>query len=110
MNEWTKWRAFPDPHAGGYLFAPFGAGVYQLGLKTGQFVMFGVGKKVASRMSALLPKPLGFGTRNNAQKRAYVRQFLPDIEYRTTACSTRDEAEMVEKALRLTKHKYIFKT
>ena len=29
-NKWSGWLAFPDPEEDGYLFAPFGPGVYEL--------------------------------------------------------------------------------
>ena len=103
LNTWTRWRSFPDPRSGGYLFAPFGPGVYELRNQTIP-VLFGRGKNVASRMSSLLPHPLGYGTRNNLEKREYVEQHLSDIEYRTMACEDVRSAKDEERKLRSRKN------
>ena len=60
-------------------------------------------------MTSLLPKPLGEGTRHNAAKRAYVLEHLHDIEYHTAACTTREEAQVLEKELKANNN-YIFPT
>jgi hypothetical protein len=54
-------------------------------------------------MTSLLPKPLGTGTRNNERKRAYLLRHLDDIEYRTCACSTREEAAGIEREIKRTR-------
>lgn len=108
MAKWSEWKPFPNPLQGGLLAAPFGPGVYELRkLSTGEKVLFGVGRRCASRMSSLLPD--GGGTRNNTKKRAFVLANIADVEYRTRACST--EAEMLdcERELRRTGD-YLFGT
>jgi hypothetical protein len=72
-------------------------------------VLFGIGGNVASRMCSLLPHPLGCGTRNNKDKREYVLGYLHQIEYRTLACATRQEAEEVERQMRKD-GAYLYKT
>lgn len=107
--RWSRWRAFPDPRKGGILHAPIGPGVYQLrNRSTGQLVLIGIGRSCAYRVSSLLPKPWGAGTRNNAAKRRYLLRQLKAIEYRTLACATRDEARAIEK--RMLKQAYRFGT
>jgi hypothetical protein len=92
MAERSDWKRFPDPDACGFLVAPFGPGVYELrNAKTGQKVLFGRGRRCATRMGSLLPD--GGGTRNNEAKRTYLLKHLAEIEYRTRAFAT--EAEMV---------------
>ena len=51
-------------------------------------------------MTSLLPSPLGSGGRNNTAKRAYVKRHLKDIEYRTVATKTREEAKRIEDTLK----------
>ena len=66
----SEWRKFTDTRNGKYLVAPFGFGVYQLkNSKTNEFTLFGSGNNLAYRMSSLLPKPYGQGTRRNEAKR-----------------------------------------
>jgi hypothetical protein len=104
---WSDWRPFPDPRKNGILIAPFGAGCYELRHRDGRLVLFGTGRHVAYRMSSLLPEPFGRGTRNNAAKRAYVLEYLNDIEYRTAAHVSAQEAKDCERDLRATKrHKF----
>jgi hypothetical protein len=62
-------------------------------------------------MCSLLPKPLGTGTRNNESKRNYLLKHLSDIEYRTCACETREEAAEIEREIKQTPNNgYIFNT
>ncbi len=110
MVVWTKWRAFPDPREGELLVAPFGPGVYVLrNGKTGEFVLFGKGNNCASRMSSLLPKPLGCGTRSNSSKRDYVLDNIKDIEYQCSSCDS--EAHSIEVEIAAEKaHIYLYPT
>jgi hypothetical protein len=109
MTKWSRWQRFPDPRMGEFLHAPLGAGVYQLRNRaTGRLILFGIGKQCANRMSSLLPKPLGCGTRNNEHKRQYVLDHLTDIEYRCIACTTRRGAEAIER--QFAKDDYLFVT
>ena len=105
---WSKWRRFPDPRKHEYIVAPFGWGIYQLrNVVTGEFVCFGKGNNVAYRMTSLLPEPYGAGKRNNKEKRNYILEHLCDVEYRTKAHSTSEEAEDEERILKKSE-KYIF--
>lgn len=83
--NWTEWWQFPDPAKGEFLYAPFGAGVYQLRHKSSpKYILFGSSKNVAHRMTSLLP---GYGSnRNNNKKQEHVKKHITDIEYRTIAC------------------------
>ena len=101
MNRWSRWRPFPDPRLGACLSAPFGPGVYELrNGASGELVLFGRSKNVARRMSSLLPRPFGAGTRDNAGKRDHVLKHLADMEYRTKACTDERAALTEERKLR----------
>jgi hypothetical protein len=65
---------------------------------------------VAFRMTSLLPEPLRQGGRDNDKKRTYVLQHIENIEYRTIACITREEAKGREKEPKANKLAYIFRT
>lgn len=109
---WSRWHPYPDPREHGILHAPLGPGVYDLRHKsTGEPILFGIGARCAQRMTSLLPKPLGSGTRNNSAKREHVLRHLADIEYRTQPTLTRDEAAHIERDIKHTRgHLYIFIT
>ena len=95
QSGWSKWEKFPDPLKGEYLNAPIGPGVYQLrDKKTGELIMFGRSKNVAFRMTSLIPD--GSGMRKNTRKSEYVGDNLNDVEYRTIAFKTEDEAKEFE--------------
>ena len=99
---WSEWRLFPDPRRQETLTAPFGPGCYELRVGT-QLLLFGSGAHCAARMTSLLPRPLGCGTRNNARKRADVLEYLGRAEYRTLACASIAEARAEERKLKSAK-------
>lgn len=107
--SWSEWRRFPDPRRCGVLVAPLGPGCYEL--RNGrQLVLYGKGSHVAERMTSLLPKPWGCGTRNNRAKREYVLAHLRTIEYRTLPCNTHEAAKEEERNLQLRRSKYLFES
>jgi len=93
---WSNWKSFPDPRKGDYLIAPLGSGVYQLrNTKCDKYVLFGTGKHLAHRMTSLLPKPFGAGTRN--------------IEYRTISFIDSNDAKRFESYIKSVEQ-YLFNT
>jgi hypothetical protein len=61
-------------------------------------------------MTSLLPSPFGAGTRNNMDKRAYIFEHLPEIEYQTLTCPTKQDAVLAQRVLKNRKAEYLFKT
>jgi hypothetical protein len=108
-TEWSDWRPFPDPRKSGILTAPFGAGCYELRHRDGKLILYGTAGHVAYRMTSLLPEPFGAGHRSNAGKRAHILEHLEDIEYRTSAFATSQEAKACERGLK-SNNTYIFPT
>ena len=107
---WSEWLQFPNPEKKEYLYAPFGAGVYQLrNRKSKEYVLFGTGGNLAYRMSSLLSEPYGQGTRKNTEKRNYVLKNIDDIEYRTIAFASKEMAKSFETFVKM-KESYIFNT
>lgn len=107
--NWSKWCRFPDPRQRELLCAPLGCGVYELrNLNSGELILFGKSKNVASRMTSLLPTPYGTGTRRNSDKRNYVWESISCIEYRTVATETEDDAVVIENKLK-NENSYIFR-
>jgi len=103
-------KSFPDPRKGDYLIAPLGSGVYQLrNRKNNKYVLFGTGKHLAHRMTSLLPKPFGAGTRNNEDKRRYILNNLQDIEYRTISFIESNDAKRFESYIKSVEQ-YLFNT
>jgi hypothetical protein len=103
MAKWSVWRKFPDPKKCEMIVAPFGPGVYELRLDN-EWILVGIGRCCASRMASLLPMDDGgSGVRKNERKRKFVSANIGKIEYRTCACSTRDEAAIIESKFRHSK-------
>jgi hypothetical protein len=103
---WSEWKLFPDPRYQERLNAPFGPGCYELRIGS-QLLLYGSGAHCAARMTSLLPKPLGCGTRDNARKREDVLRYLGRVEYRTLACATPAEAKAEERKLQARKSEYL---
>jgi len=113
MQKFTKYRPFPNPLKGDYLNAPFGPGLYDLRrISTKKPVLFGIGANCAKRMTSILPSEKGgSGSRNNDRKRNYVARHRNDIEYRTMAFKTKQDAADFEREIKQTKgHLYTFDT
>ena len=107
---WSPWRSFPDPRKGDILRAPYGMGLYQLkNLKNQELILFGKGNNCAYRMSSLLPKPYGQGTRNNSSKREYLLKNIENIEYRTAAFTLETDMLQIEKLIKNQKN-HLFNT
>ncbi|WP_281682044.1 hypothetical protein [Zunongwangia profunda] len=82
--------------------------MYQLRNRvTNEYILFGRGKNVAYRMTSLLPKQIGQGTRNSDKKRFYVLKNINDIEYRTIALESEDESKILERKIKF-KQEYKF--
>jgi hypothetical protein len=95
----------------GILVAPFGPGCYECHRRdNGQLVLFGTSGHVAQRLTSLLPKPLGCGTRNNDNTRRYILNYLENIDYRTMPCASATEAKERERTMIANKNQYVFKT
>ena len=111
MMEWSEWKPFPDPNLRGYIYAPFGPGVYELRNKErDEYVLFGRSKNVAWRMTSLFSRDDGGqGNRNNKDKQQYVQENLTVIEYRTLACDTEENAKKQERQLKSSRS-YVFPT
>jgi uncharacterized protein (DUF4415 family) len=108
--KWSKWKAMPRREKCREIEGPAGPGVYQIRNKrTGQLIMFGQGEECQNRMKSLYPKPWGSGTRKNLEKREHILKNWPDLQYRTIATSTIDEAQRIERVLRSEKN-HLFNT
>jgi hypothetical protein len=108
-EEWSEWRHFPDPRSKGVLVAPFGPGCYQVRhISNRQKVLFGASGHVAARLSSLLPEPMGTSSRNNDDKGRHCVKYLQDLEYRTLACRSKQEAMKEEWGLMAEAREYLF--
>jgi hypothetical protein len=107
-TKWTKFSPFPSPVKNGYLYAPFGEGVYELkNVKTKELVYVGEGKNTAWRMSSLLPHPQGASGRNNLPLTNYIFKNLQNIHYRTLACINKATAKQIQDQM-IANNKYFF--
>ena len=106
MPNWTRCRKFPNAKKREMLTAPIGPGVYELRLGK-RLVLVGIGRCCAYRMTSLLPTEAG--TRNNSHKKKFVSQHIGHVQYRTMACSSRNQAKKMEHQL-LGENQYEFQT
>jgi len=96
--NWSEWLPFPDPRKQTWISAPYGLGVYEL-RQGDELIKVGKGKNTAYRMSSLVPKKWGSGTRNNWELRDFIWSNVDAIEYRCCACPTEEDARSLEKWL-----------
>ena len=59
-------------------------------------------------MTSPLAAPFGSGTRHNSAKRTYVVENLATLEYRTIACTSREDAAALEAELKENAAVYLF--
>lgn len=110
MNEWSDWKAMPAPENCRLIEGPPGPGVYQIRNKlTNHFIQFGEGVACQKRMRSLFPKPFGTGTRNNAEKRAYILKNWSALEFRTLKTATKEEAVSIDRQLKA-QNNHLFNT
>ena len=101
MQKWTDWKPMPSPETCRTIVAPSGPGVYQIRDKTTkQLIQFGIGVECQKRMKSLFPEPYGVGRRNNSNKRSHILMNWKQLEYRTMATNTREEAVLIERELK----------
>jgi hypothetical protein len=107
-NTWTDFVPFPSPLKRGYLYAPYGAGVYELkNIKTNELIYVGESDHTACRMSSLIPGPLGTGGRNNLKLRKYIFEHIEDVHYRTLACENKPIANQIQVEM-ISHNKYLY--
>jgi len=98
-NSWVAFKRFPDRHFGEYVEAPIGPGVYEVRhVLTGELVAFDHAANVARALASLSPRPslmswLTDFIRND------IRYATNELEYRTCAATTLDEAKMITNHL-----------
>lgn len=101
MINWTEWKPMPAPDDCRNIEGPEDCGVYQIRNKeTGQFIQFGESKTCRERMKSFFPKPYGKGTRNNEAKRIYILENWKNLEYRTCATVSKEEAVKIDRHLK----------
>ena len=99
--NWSDWLPFPNPFNNDYLNAPLGPGIYQIRTKnTHDYIMSGESEETLLRMLSLFPKPFYKGNRDSKVKRDYIQDNIDDIEYRTVACSSKEEAVEIKNKLK----------
>lgn len=100
----------PAPELCRAIEGPKHTGVYQIRNKTtNQLIQFGIGKECSKRMKSLFPAPHGTGKRNNADKRKYILDNWKNLEYRTLATATREEAKKIEDVIKA-ENNHLFNT
>ena len=96
VSTWSEWRRYPKASRGETLQAPIGPGVFEVRhASSGALFAFDAVDNIALALSTLSLGPKSFvswfGKRDPA--------VTPDLEYRTYATSTRDEAKVVAERM-----------
>jgi hypothetical protein len=106
VSSWATWKPFPNPEIGGHIDAPIGPGVFEVRhTGTGAQIAFAHSGNVAHSLAILLPKPASGLRLLFARKRPDYRS--EDLEYRTCAASSLDEARAMAERLRGRREAYI---
>jgi hypothetical protein len=106
--DWSGWKLIPSPEKCRNIEGPKGPGVYQVkNRKTGEFIQFGESMTCQKIMKSLFPKPYGTGTRNNGEKRDYLLMQWENLDFRTIATNSKEEAVKIDRYLKsLNIHKF----
>lgn len=98
VSSWVNWKPFPNPDRGGHIEAPIGPGVFEVRhTGTGEQIAFAHSGNVAQSLALLLPKPVSGLRVLFARKRPSYRS--EELEYRTCAATTLDEARTMAQRL-----------
>ena len=93
---WSEWKRYPKAARGEMLEAPIGPGVFEVRhASSGALFAFDAVENLASALSSITTGPKSFASWFG--KRDPVT--LPDLEYRTYATSTREEAKVVAERM-----------
>ena len=96
ISAWSNWKRFPRPHRGENIEAPICPGIYEVRVAgSGELFRFGATENVAQALSSLPSPPRSFRTWFRRRQLGP----MPDLEYRTCATSTRQEAEAAAENL-----------
>jgi hypothetical protein len=99
MSSWADWRPFPNSETGGHIDAPIGPGVFEVRhTGTGEQIAFAHSANVAQSLAILLPKPASGLRLLFARRRPALR--CEDLEYRTCAATSLEEARTMAERLR----------
>lgn len=88
ISTWSEWKRFPHPQRGEQLEAPVGPGIFEVRRITGELFAFGATESVARSLANLSAGPTGISALFSRRD----RRPLPELEYRTSATRTLDEA------------------
>jgi len=106
VSSWADWKPFPNPHHGGHIDAPIGPGVFEVRhTGTGEQVAFAYSSNVAQSLAILLPKPASGLRLLFARKRTNYRS--DELEYRTCAATSAEEARAMAERLRGRREAYM---
>lgn len=92
VQTWSSWKRFPDAANGATVEAPVGPGVYEVRhTMTGRVIAFGDSGNVAQSLSDLRMDG-GLGPLARLFRKQPPASRVADLEYRTCAAGSRDEA------------------
>lgn len=96
IASWSEWKRYPKAVRGETLQAPIGPGVFEVRhVSSGALFAFEAVDNIAHALSSITPGSKSFaswfGKRDSA--------MLPDLEYRTFATATREEAKMAAERM-----------
>lgn len=96
ITTWSEWKRYPKAARGEKLEAPIGPGVFEVRhTSSGALFAFEAVENLAQALSSITSGPKSFaswfGKRDSAA--------LPDLEYRTYATSTREEAKVAAERM-----------